>query len=37
MGVERDSEGEFETPFRSAVLSLVGVYAGGNKLQRGRE
>lgn len=31
MGVERDSEGEFEARFRSLLLSLVGVYAGGNK------
>lgn len=31
MGVERDSEGAFEARFRSVLLSLVGVYAGGNK------
>lgn len=31
MGVEGDSEGEFEARFRSVLLSLGGVYAGGNK------
>lgn len=31
------TQGEFETRFRSVLLSLVGVYAGGNKLRRGRE
>lgn len=33
------TEGEFEARFRSVLLSLVpvGVYAGGNKLQRSRE
>lgn len=29
--MERDSEGAFEARFRSVLLSLVGVYAGGNK------
>lgn len=35
--MEGDSEAAFETRFGTAVLSLVGVYAGGNELRRGRE
>lgn len=33
---EAKEEGEFETFLRSLLLSLVGVYASGNELQRGR-
>lgn len=33
--LERE-EGDFETFLRSLLLSLVGVYASGNELQRGR-
>ena len=35
-GLEEKEEGEIETFLRSLLLSLVGVYVGGNELQCGR-